>query len=229
MNQTLIFLHGGPGFQDYLEPYFTGLSSNFDCIFYDQLRGPQIKIEDLILQLDQRVNSIQGKKILVGHSWGAVLAVEYARRHQEKLSGLVMLCTGLNSDHWGKEYRNELEMLGLTNAGPEKIYLAQHEEHIGIPFLDKVGTTLSEETFASLTPYLRSYDLTLFLNTIHLPILNIFGENDLRFPTRITRTFRKFNSNMLDLEIPKVGHFPFLSENGRARVYAGINATFKSK
>ena len=43
---TIIFLHGGPGFKDYLKPYFNPLDSEFKCVFYDQKRGSEVGIEE---------------------------------------------------------------------------------------------------------------------------------------------------------------------------------------
>lgn len=45
---TIIFIHGGPGFKDYLKPYFNELENEFKCIFYNQKRGSKVRIEDLI-------------------------------------------------------------------------------------------------------------------------------------------------------------------------------------
>ncbi len=77
----------------------------------------------MLLQLDEIVNSLSGKIILLGHSWGAVLATEYAGRNQSKLSGLVIMSTGLSDMHWKDEYNRELKDLGLENAEPEQIFL----------------------------------------------------------------------------------------------------------
>lgn len=44
MKTNLIFLHGGPGFKDYLKDYFVELSNDFECIFYDQSRGNTVGI-----------------------------------------------------------------------------------------------------------------------------------------------------------------------------------------
>lgn len=57
MKPKLIFFHGGPGFQDYLKPYFNSLEEQFECIFFDQLRGPQVEMNDLLKQLDDIIQS----------------------------------------------------------------------------------------------------------------------------------------------------------------------------
>ena len=80
----VIFLHGGPGFTDYLQPYFDDIFIEHECVFYDQSQGKDIKMSDLIAQLDEQVNNCSSKPILVGHSWGGVLGTEYAKQNKTK-------------------------------------------------------------------------------------------------------------------------------------------------
>lgn len=230
MKSTLIFLHGGPGFQDYLKPFFTSLEDKFNCVFYDQVRGSQTQLEDMLSQLDELVRSLPGKKVLVGHSWGAILATEYAAREQSKLAGLVLISTGLNHKHWKDEYRKELANLGLEDAGPEQIFLAPDEVKKGASFLEQSWQTFSGETFDSINDsYLSNYDVTEKIGTIQIPIINIFGELDVRFPTRITKTFRNYNSKINDFQISKAGHFPFLRTAGRDQIYKILENYFLGK
>ncbi len=220
MKATIIFLHGGPGFKDYLKPFFTELNDRFDCIFYDQARGPKVVLEDLLSQLDEIVCSLSGKIILLGHSWGGVLAIEYAARNQAKLSGLVLMSTCLCYTHWKDEFNKEKLNLGLVNAGVEKIFLAPDEVKEGKAFLDSTWRTFSEETFASLNKsYIGKFDVTPLLKGLKIPVLNIFGEKDVRCPARVAKTFRLFKEDMIDFQIPDAGHFPFLQNSGRLQIY----------
>ena len=227
MKPTIIFLHGGPGFQDYLKPFFEELNNDFKCIFYDQVRGPEIKIENMLFQLDEIINSLSGKIILLGHSWGAVLATEYAGRNQSKLSGLVIMSTGLSDKHWKDEYCKELKDLGLENAEPEQIFFTPEEVDLGKTILDKAWDTFSEETFNSIKySYLEKYDVTPLLKSLKIPAINIFGEKDVRFPARVARTFSSYNSAIVDYQIPNAGHFPFLLSSGRIQICKILKGNF---
>lgn len=91
----LVVLHGGPGLvHDYLLP-LAGLAEKHDIpvIFYDQLgngRSSHISqkpasfwyIDVFVEELDNLIHklAIQDKFNLLGHSWGAVLAIEYLIR-----------------------------------------------------------------------------------------------------------------------------------------------------
>jgi proline iminopeptidase len=98
----MLVLHGGPDFdQGYLLPELDRLADAFRLVYYDQRgRGrsaDQVRPEDVSLasevdDLDavRRHFRLEAPAIL-GHSWGAVLALEYARRHPGHVSRLVLM------------------------------------------------------------------------------------------------------------------------------------------
>lgn len=225
---VLIFLHGGPGFKDYLKPFFLELGIKFDCIFYDQIQGPKVCVLDLITQLDGIVNRHPSKQIiLVGHSWGGTLAVEYAIQYQAKIAGLVLLSAGLCREHWFDEFHQELKDLGLEDAGPNEIYLGPEDIEWGSVFLQKCWDTFSEETFASLNQNsVNNFNLIESFALLTLPIINVFGQNDIRFPARILRKYNQYNPRVRNLEISKAGHFPFLNELGKVQIHDLLLSTF---
>ena len=98
----MIVLQGGPDFDiSYLLPELDRLSDKFHLIYYDQRgRGRSaayVKPEDVTLKsemadLDEvREHFHLDKVLLLGHSWGTVLALEYALRHPERVSRLVLI------------------------------------------------------------------------------------------------------------------------------------------
>jgi len=227
MASTLIFLHGGPGFKDYLKPYFTQLEKRFKCIFYDQIRGPKVTIQDQINELHSLVLNSPNKAVLIGHSWGGVLATKYASAYEDQLAGLVLMSTGLNASHWRDEFRAELKNLGLVDASLEEIFLTPIELEFGKPVLDATGESFSEETFDHIfSTYLSNYDLTKDFQNLQIPVLNIFGEKDVRFPLRVTRSFQKLKKDVIELELPNTGHFPFLLIENRKKIAELIEENF---
>jgi pimeloyl-ACP methyl ester carboxylesterase len=55
----LFFLHGGPGFSNYLEPFFKNIDPSVNAILYDQLKGETVSIDGLVDQLDSYINSLE--------------------------------------------------------------------------------------------------------------------------------------------------------------------------
>ena len=100
----IIVLHGGPSFDhNYLLPDLDRLADAFRLIYYDQ-RGRGKSAENI--QPTEVSHPIRdgrsrsparllptGAVALLGHSWGGLLAMEYALRHPERVSHLILLNT----------------------------------------------------------------------------------------------------------------------------------------
>jgi proline iminopeptidase len=98
----LVILHGGPDFNHrYLLPEMDRLSRAFRLIYYDQRgRGrssPGVVPEDVSIDsdvddLDRLRQFMEFDRISVlGHSWGAILAMEYAARYPDRVARLIVL------------------------------------------------------------------------------------------------------------------------------------------
>jgi proline iminopeptidase len=100
----LLLLHGGPGAtHEYFEAADSYLpAAGVEYYYYDQLgSGRSDQPDDPSLwELGRFVEEVEqvrialgldaGNFVLLGHSWGGILATEYALAHQEHLKGLVI-------------------------------------------------------------------------------------------------------------------------------------------
>ena len=116
--EPLVVLHGGPGlFHDYLVPHFKNLAQEYQIIFYDQ-RGcgktdfPQdtssINIETYVEDLEAiRIYLKLDKLNLIGHSWGSLLALTYAKKYPDNLNRLILISPAPgNSDYFDETFSN---------------------------------------------------------------------------------------------------------------------------
>src|SRR5262245_26889722 len=98
----VMVLHGGPDFDiAYLLPDLDRLKDTFRLIYYDQRgRGKSangVRAEDVSLASDiEDIDRVRGHfgleaPALLGHSWGAVLALEYALRYPTRVSRLILM------------------------------------------------------------------------------------------------------------------------------------------
>lgn len=100
----LLLLHGGPGAtHEYFEAFerFAG-AEGIELIYYDQLGSAfsDQPTDDSLWTLDRFVDEVEQVRqalgltredfYLLGHSWGGILAAEYALAHQDHLKGLVI-------------------------------------------------------------------------------------------------------------------------------------------
>lgn len=102
--QPILILHGGPDFDHtYFLPELDRLADAFRLIYYDQrgrgrsaknVQPEDVTIESEVADLERLREYFQlGSVALLGHSWGAVLAMEYATRHPQRVSHLVLMNT----------------------------------------------------------------------------------------------------------------------------------------
>jgi proline iminopeptidase len=98
----VLLLHGGPGFShDYMNCYSDFLpQAGYEMYFYDQL-GCGLSdrpIDASLWTLSRYLREVEevraalglGRFILVGHSWGGILGIEYALQHPDRLSAFVL-------------------------------------------------------------------------------------------------------------------------------------------
>jgi proline iminopeptidase len=98
----VLLLHGGPGFShDYLEAMESFLpQAGIEMVYYDQLgTGNSDRPDDPALwTLPRYLTEVEEVRqglgldqfVLYGHSWGGMLAIEYALHDQQHLRGLVI-------------------------------------------------------------------------------------------------------------------------------------------
>ena len=100
--QAIVVLHGGPDFDHaYFLPDLDRLAAAYRLIYYDQrargksaehVRGEDVTLASDVDDLDKVRQHFQLESAtLLGHSWGAVLAMEYALRHPTRVSRLILM------------------------------------------------------------------------------------------------------------------------------------------
>ena len=100
----IVVLHGGPDFDhNYLLPEMDRLSRSFRLIYYDQRgrgrSGENVQPEQVTI--DSEMEDLEGLReyfhldtiAVLGHSFGGLLAMEYATRHPNRLSHLILMNT----------------------------------------------------------------------------------------------------------------------------------------
>ena len=150
----LLILHGGPGSSHYyLEP-LEQLANERTVVFYDQLGcGNSERPDDLSLwqkerfveELGQLRKALHLEEVhLLGHSWGAMLAVDYALTKPEGIKSLILASPPLSIPRWLQDmerYRKSLTV-DVQKA------LEAHESN---------NTTDSDEYQEASTEFYRRY------------------------------------------------------------------------
>jgi proline iminopeptidase len=98
----VVVLHGGPDFNHtYLLPELDRLAGSFRLVYYDQrgrgrsaagVRPEDVSIASEVADQDTlRAHLGLESMALLGHSWGGLLALEYALRHPERVDRLILM------------------------------------------------------------------------------------------------------------------------------------------
>lgn len=118
-----VLCHGGPGFWDTLAPIAELLADYGPVIRWDQRGGGRSQhqgpytIARFVADLDA-VRAAHGfdHVTVVGHSWGAALALNYAWEHPERVRSLVYISgAGLS---WGGDWRRHFSVNFLKAIAP---------------------------------------------------------------------------------------------------------------
>ncbi|HET8569843.1 MAG TPA: alpha/beta fold hydrolase, partial [Candidatus Limnocylindria bacterium] len=112
----VVLLHGGPGVCDYLAPVVPMLSDRWTVRRYEQRGcgrseavGPYA-MATLAADLDALVDAWGHERVaLVGHSFGAALALYYAIQRPERVLRLVLWCGMGIAFGWEAEHRANVE------------------------------------------------------------------------------------------------------------------------
>lgn len=212
----LLILHGGPGSpHDYLEP-LERLANERPIIFYDQLGcGKSERPDDKTLwqrsrfveELRQIRKALKLEQVhLFGHSWGSMLAIDYALTKPDGLMSLVLASPALSIPRWlddMEHYKNSLpvdiqkvleehERNGTTDSDEYQVASSEFYQRYLCrlhPWPEPLERTLaSEGTIVYnimwgpaefyMTGNLLNYDCTAHLDEIHIPTLFTCGRYD---------------------------------------------------
>lgn len=172
-NTMLVMLHGGPG-SDYrsLLKNSAFADEGYFVVFYDQTGSglserqnasvfkTQIFIDELHAVIQHYQTSDTQKVVLVGQSWGAMLATAYVNDYPDRISGLILTEPGGFIWNDTKDYINRSQSLELFGEGTnDYVYLDQFltgEDHNVFDYKAMLGTAADSKVGnAELAPLWR--------------------------------------------------------------------------
>jgi proline iminopeptidase len=126
--EPILLIPMGPGrSHDYFHPYFSVLAEKHEIIYFDPFgRGKSDRARSVgDYSFERDVEDIEGlrqalrieKLIIVGHSYGGMVAIAYALKHPSSVQKLVLLNTQLSSEDW-QAYADNFDYL-IRNHFPD--------------------------------------------------------------------------------------------------------------
>lgn len=244
----VVVIHGGPGLDhSYLLPQMRELAKDHKLIFYDQRAcgRSSIKVPPATISIGGFVEDLHGlrqaleleKVHLLAHSWGGLLAMNYAIKYPQHLKSMILV-SSLSASSAGREEQmsifnnrftreDSLERAAIlgsedfSNNRPEafqrlfrvlfrkEFYNRKLADSLTLTFQDsfKEGSTMLQYLGADMA----QYDYFESLSKVSLPVLIIYGDHDPL--SGIAGTPLKASMPDARLEIiPQCGHFPFVEK-----------------
>ena len=170
----ICFCNGGPGVGDYLGEIDELLLPRFNIIRFEQrgcgrsTKDNQYSIETTLSDMDEiRKYFHIDSWYLLGHSWGAGIALFYALRYQQHSRGVVYISgIGVQNDNdWTEEFNRNSHNL----AEPE-IQVSE----------DEINFDVTNAGLCSFNKFIQAPMLLKELSNLHLPVLAICGNLDIR-------------------------------------------------
>ncbi|MFA5997289.1 MAG: alpha/beta hydrolase [Candidatus Paceibacterota bacterium] len=207
---TIVFMHGLSGHSGAWLPYEEFLGNNYNILTFD-LRGHGLSqkfatyhaykiasFADDLFELVQLLNI--GKFTLITHSFGCLIALEFAKHHQVMLGKLVLMSPSFSVDRpIARLVKPLLTMSRVLELLPFRASLGSHFDYLphqgardwNIPMTlsDVRNTGLRAYLFASRQAFEANYED--ILGNIEIPVLLIHGRKDSIFPIQNSFTMEK--------------------------------------
>ncbi len=244
--QPILLLSGGPGSSaDQLSAIAQRLSSTYRCILFEQRgtgKSHTSPLDSTTINLDQATQDITlllrqlgiGKVTLLGHSWGAMLAMSYAIKHRDTVDRLVLIGPGpldmsgfsllddnilSRASKQEKLFMNEVEDSIAHHTASKELLRAYSKTMFRFFFFDPltvdsmwgiVRCTLNDTTLELMQQDLAriKYDVREGISLLDIPLLVVCGRED---PVGVFPTFeiKELNKKAKISWIEKSGHFPW--------------------
>ena len=243
----VVVVHGGPGMDHmYLLPGMSGLASTNRLVFYDQrgsgrtqgnVDSSTVSFSTFMADIDALGDSLRlGRFVLLGHSWGGLLAMRYAARHPDRLRALILMNTVEPGMRYAQQTRALLKsrqtpqdsselMAILARPGLRERDTASVNGMLRVAFrptfadrarASEVAINLDPRTAKNMAPVatflmgpLGRYDLWPEAARIRVPTLIVQGAADVMPVVMVQELARTIPGAQLAL-VENAGHFPYI-------------------
>lgn len=245
--EPLLFIHGGPGLGfEYFLPQMLPLSKDYKLIFFDQrisgrssanVAPDSISLAFFVDDIEAIRNHFELERInILAHSWGNLLAAEYALTYNGSIDKLILS----NPVPFNQQYAEEIQKLQLAKMDDEFMVkrnevinsdsfsnreLSAYEKLFNLSFSLSFFDTVSvkEMNFKLFEGFfgrnekmqyfkgLEEFDYYSKFSKIKAPVLLIRGAYDLSIREADTRAIDSLENSKL-IEMKFSGHFPFIEQ-----------------
>ena len=244
--EPVVLLSGGPGFSpDYMRPIADTLAKKYAAVLFHQrgtgksklekYDGEALEFRKLTADLDALRRELKQEKLtLVGHSFGGILSMMYAREHPDRIRALALIDSGgptlsavpkFNtnlearftdeekarikewSDPERRKANHKLAVLEITKAKTPAYFADRTKASLLIEPMNE--ESFNDAVFWAVVMQMTALDLRAGLEQVKAPVLVIHGKQDpLESADEVHAAFP--GSKLVVIE--NAGHFPWLEQ-----------------
>jgi pimeloyl-ACP methyl ester carboxylesterase len=241
----VIVLHGGPGAPGYLAPVARELAHAFRVLEPLQRgSGPEpLTVARHVADLQELVLSLPGPSVILGHSWGAMLALAYAAAHPEQAGPLILVGCGtfdlaardrmyeIRQERMDDGMRARLQRLDVefTDANQRlraKGALMRTLESYELISSDlegeEVDALANQETWEDMLRLQREGVYPAAFAAIRSLVLMLHGAVDAHPGPMIRASLRRYIPQLAYQEWDRCGHYPWLEKAVREDFFSTV-------
>ena len=228
-----VYLHGGPGYWSKSFQHFSGelLEENLQMVYLDQRgcgRSEHSPIQDY--SLSRLINDIEELRVflgieewfVLGHSFGGILAVNYAFHYPEQIQGIILSNVTLNMfNSFRHQIQRGSEVLGIEvkDLSVKNINSFMEDEYFRFQYIhieNKNKVDAIDQDELNSDPNFQQYvfssdeyfqDFISITESIHKPMLVITGEYDHAVGPN---HYQLFCFPKSEVTVLKSGHHPYI-------------------
>lgn len=224
----LVLLHGFPLDHHLWEEVAPLVEDEFDVILPD-LRGfGDSTIVDSPYGMDDYASDIASlldhlniqRAAIVGHSMGGYVALAFARRYPERLSGLGLVSTQVLADPPERKEGRYKSAADVAANGIGSVVEAMTPKFTADERLQSYARASMERQqpaayIGALKAMAERVDFTNLLSSFHVPVVVIHGDSDSLIPIDRAREVKEALPQAHLVEIPGAGHMPMMEAKER--------------
>ncbi len=219
----LILLHGFPLDHTIWQTMLPFIKKEAWLIMPD-LRGHGLSLtNDEDYSMEQMADDIAGlldylrikKALMIGHSLGGYVTLAFANKYEQKILGLGLIASRLNSDNPVQKGARNKMIADIQMKGVEFLAEVMASKLVVDPNLvaDLRKLILKMDpagVIGALNAMIGRIDSTSMFGKLNIPIKVVAGSEDALIPIESSRLMSALNPNCTYLELEKVGHMPML-------------------
>ncbi len=230
-DHTIVLLHGYLESLDVWDDFTTLLAPHARVVAIDlpghgisEVKGPVHTMSFLADVVYGAMKTLGVEKaLIVGHSMGGYVALEFMNRHPEAATGIVLLHSGPNPDTEEKR-ENRRREIALIEAGKKEL-IARAFPHVGFApqnrqrladriedLSEQIILTEDEGIIAILNGMSAREDLNDAMRASKVPQMAILGRHDEYIPQEAGEAMARNHPQMKIVWLENSGHMGFIEE-----------------